>query len=864
MPDLPDDGDLSGVVAAALGRLSRRLRRRLRDVGSLDDLGPAEIREMWRVEVGPIVDAVTEAFALSADDVAASFGISGFTPRFAAERTLAEATNRLVNVADDVWEIARAQLVEGVAAAESIPQLSARLSRLPRLAGPRAETVARTEVVSAANLASLATAQASGVVQTKTWLATNDDRTREAHADADGQTVPVDQAFTVGGESLQYPGDPSGSPENVINCRCTQTYGVAPAGEAMAAADEEDAMPWHIVKGGGTCADAEWAVIKDDDGSTAGCHETQEDAQAQLAALNAAESEGLLPLVAGPTWSGVITIEGRPTMEAPAREFAAGSLTWERLPVVLQWEKEGTHGGEHSVTVPVGTVDEIERRDGGIIWGSGRLSTASEDALTVTELMREGVVRWVSIVPDSITDADVELVMPEDADDETVEEGDDGDFVMLFGPEPEKVVFHAGRIRAVTLVDIAAFIEAEVALDEQPAAVERDDAAGSAPMPLPVASTSNGAAAGAIGPHDSGTSEAAWDSSANEARVRSPETLDYFRGIYAWGPDPDVDAEDGRYPKSAFRFIHHEVGDGGRAGAANVTACSNAIGVLHGGRAGTTIPVADRRGVYNHLAKHLRDAGREVPEFDVDATVVAAGTHTLTLHDRPPAWWFDEPTDVTAHGALTITDEGRLYGYLAPTNVGHISPIFRGRTVPLGADYRRFLRGETICEGGDRVVTGNVTMGCNHAPRSYAGPEVEQFENSCSIFGTARIGENGHGVWIAGAVLPSVTADMVDRAMACQLSGHWRPKDGVGGGVECFSALLVPVPGFAEGRRRPSVRYRDGALVASAVPVRFERTPHRTTVNLAGLAAHAARLQGERDERAAELAAAMAGRCDCG
>jgi phage head maturation protease len=50
-------------------------------------------------------------------------------------------------------------------------------------------------------------------------------------------------------------------------------------------------VPWHIEKGGGTCGDSQWAVIKDDDGSTAGCHDTQDEAEAQLAALYAQESE---------------------------------------------------------------------------------------------------------------------------------------------------------------------------------------------------------------------------------------------------------------------------------------------------------------------------------------------------------------------------------------------------------------------------------------------------------------------------------------------------------------------------------------------------------------------------------------------
>jgi hypothetical protein len=49
-------------------------------------------------------------------------------------------------------------------------------------------------------------------------------------------------------------------------------------------------MPWHIANGGGSCpASKPWAVIKDSDGSTAGCHPTKAAAAKQLAALYANE-----------------------------------------------------------------------------------------------------------------------------------------------------------------------------------------------------------------------------------------------------------------------------------------------------------------------------------------------------------------------------------------------------------------------------------------------------------------------------------------------------------------------------------------------------------------------------------------------
>lgn len=52
------------------------------------------------------------------------------------------------------------------------------------------------------------------------WVAILDSHTRIAHEEADGQVVPMGTAFTVGGEELRFPGDPAGSIDNTINCRC--------------------------------------------------------------------------------------------------------------------------------------------------------------------------------------------------------------------------------------------------------------------------------------------------------------------------------------------------------------------------------------------------------------------------------------------------------------------------------------------------------------------------------------------------------------------------------------------------------------------------------------------------------------------
>ena len=97
--------------------------------------------------------------------------------------------------------------------------------RLAGGVGTSAERIVRTQLNRVFNKAAndatnnLSKDFALGLVQ-KEWVTAIDARTRPAHIDAHGQTVLTDKPFIVDGEELMYPGDPQGSPRNVINCRC--------------------------------------------------------------------------------------------------------------------------------------------------------------------------------------------------------------------------------------------------------------------------------------------------------------------------------------------------------------------------------------------------------------------------------------------------------------------------------------------------------------------------------------------------------------------------------------------------------------------------------------------------------------------
>ena len=82
--------------------------------------------------------------------------------------------------------------------------------RIPQVIPASAEMLAQTELTALVNERSIVAAQNQFPGAAKTWLTVGDNRVRAAHAHAEGQTVPIDQPFQVGGASLMYPGDPSG------------------------------------------------------------------------------------------------------------------------------------------------------------------------------------------------------------------------------------------------------------------------------------------------------------------------------------------------------------------------------------------------------------------------------------------------------------------------------------------------------------------------------------------------------------------------------------------------------------------------------------------------------------------------------
>ena len=110
----------------------------------------------------------------------------------------------------------------------------------------------------------------------------------------------------------------------------------------------------------------------------------------------------------------------------------------------------------------------------------------------------------------------------------------------------------------------------------------------------------------AIPSHLTATVDDAWDAGLMRTRIKGGAGI--LRNSHAW-----YDTEGDPEAKSSYKFLHHHIGKNGKIGAANIRALTSSINSLN--KRMVSIPETDRRGVYNHLSRHLREAGRKPSEL---------------------------------------------------------------------------------------------------------------------------------------------------------------------------------------------------------------------------------------------------------
>jgi uncharacterized protein with gpF-like domain len=162
------------------------------------------------------------------DDFASTF--TDFIFNWLNNNKVTDLRNIRITYQETIMRIVGKGLEEG----KTIQEIATEIQRLinsPRFYRWQAMRIARTETTTAANLATLRTADNYGFRTVKEWISASDARVRRLpqdrydHAIMNGKRVEMDEVFSVptkwGVDNLEFPGDPSGDPGNIINCRCT-------------------------------------------------------------------------------------------------------------------------------------------------------------------------------------------------------------------------------------------------------------------------------------------------------------------------------------------------------------------------------------------------------------------------------------------------------------------------------------------------------------------------------------------------------------------------------------------------------------------------------------------------------------------
>ena len=157
----------------------------------------------------------------------------------------------------------------------------------------------------------------------------------------------------------------------------------------------------------------------------------------------------------------------------------------------------------------------------------------------------------------------------------------------------------------------------------------------------------------------------------------------------------------------------------------------------------------------------------------------------------PPLEWFTRPETV---GPVTVTEDGRVFGYAALRNVCHVG-LPGCTTMPSSlTDYAHFLRKPQMTREGTTVPVGVITVGGGHADPSLGlVPALAHYDDVGAAVAKVFAGEDEHGLWVAGWVLPYADPVKVQQLSDLDVSGDWRQA---GGNLELIAICAVNTPGF--------------------------------------------------------------------
>ncbi len=439
-------------------------------------------------------------------------------------------------------------------------------------------------------------------------------------------------------------------------------------------------------------------------------------------------------------WRGVLAQEGSQTGDG--RLIAANALEWAPLPLPLGWLVQEQHGDLLAGAVQIGTITDIART-GDDVTGSGVIDDEIPEGAELIRRLEAGSASagnrvGLSIDPDNWA---VELrdTTVQESTDAGVSEDDMG--VLLLQASGAGPLVERRRRQRETVSQQVGGVTVPV--------LPKYDAAGAA------------------------LSAAAGDRDTTDSGVLLMEDE-----AGAWLE---------RYTRLRIRGVT----------ACAVAAFAGAYLELDG--SGETDPAPEDDGTETVVAAALLRTTSAPPRFAFELPEPEPGMHDDgDLYGMPVQGLLVEQPDGGLGVPVTFTEREwgwQVFGHAARWGQCHIGYLDECVTAPPSmAAYAHFHVGDVLTADGSHISTGALTANCDHAAAHLLAPEArDHYAHSGMAFADVRATNGDLGVWISGALRPSITDEQLRVLRASSLSGDWRR---IGASLEFIAALAVNVPGF--------------------------------------------------------------------
>jgi hypothetical protein len=166
---------------------------------------------------------------------------------------------------------------------------------------------------------------------------------------------------------------------------------------------------------------------------------------------------------------------------------------------------------------------------------------------------------------------------------------------------------------------------------------------------------------------------------------------------------------------------------------------------------------------------------------------------------KPSGAWFVDPK-FRSLKPLTVDNAGRVSGHIASWKQSHIGMGGSVRAPKSRSKYAFFKTGALELEDGQFIDVGQITLAGGHAPLdATVADAVAHYDDTKSAVMDVNVGEDRHGIWVAGALRPNLDESDLRAIRAASVSGDWRP---INGNLELVAVCAVNVPGFPIPRAR--------------------------------------------------------------